>query len=82
MQHVRFEKVGKHVVVGKETLKFGSIFGSLLAFPSLCPKVKRERSQVALFLLCVVSPEDIHVGLEISTIIILTVPMMSHYKCN
>ena len=42
--------------MGKETLKFGLIFGSLPAFPSLRPKVKRERSQVALFLLCVVSP--------------------------
>jgi hypothetical protein len=30
-------KVGEHVVVGKETLKFGSIFGSLPDFPSLRP---------------------------------------------
>ena len=37
-------------------IKFGSIFGSLPDFPSLRPQVKRERSQVALFLLCVVSP--------------------------
>jgi hypothetical protein len=42
--------------VGKETLKFESIFGSLPDFPSLRPQVKRERSQVALFFLCVVSP--------------------------
>jgi hypothetical protein len=40
----------------KETLKFESIFGSRPDFPSLRPQVKRERSQVALFLLCVVSP--------------------------
>jgi hypothetical protein len=30
-------KVGEHAVVGKETLKFGSIFGSLSDFPSLRP---------------------------------------------
>ena len=54
-------KVGEHAVVGKETLKFWSIFGRLPAFPSLRPKVKRERSQVALFLLCVVSP-DIYIS--------------------
>jgi hypothetical protein len=30
-------KVGEHAVVGKETLKFGSIFGSLPDFPSLRP---------------------------------------------
>ena len=42
--------------MGKETLKFRLIFGSLPDFPSLRPYVKRERSQVALFLLCVVSP--------------------------
>ena len=47
-------KVGEHAVAGKETLKFGSIFGSLSDFPSLRPQVKR--SQVSLFLLCVVSP--------------------------
>jgi hypothetical protein len=45
--------------VGKETLKFGLIFGSLPDFPSLRPQVRRERerSQVALFLLCVASPD-------------------------
>jgi hypothetical protein len=41
--------VGEHAVVGKETLKFGSIFGSLPDFPSLRPLVNWERSQVALF---------------------------------
>ena len=50
-------KVGEHALAGKETLKFGSIFGSLPDFPSLHPYVKRERSQVTLFLLCVVSAE-------------------------
>jgi hypothetical protein len=49
-------KVGEHAIAEKETLKFGSIFGSLPDVPSLRPKVERERSQVALFLLCVVSP--------------------------
>jgi hypothetical protein len=32
-----FVKVGEHAVVGKETLKFGSIFESLPDFPSLRP---------------------------------------------
>jgi hypothetical protein len=40
VQHVCLWKVEEHAVVGKETLKFGSIFGSLPAFPSLRPKVK------------------------------------------
>jgi hypothetical protein len=30
-------QVGEHAEVGKETLKFGSIFGSLPDFPSLRP---------------------------------------------
>jgi hypothetical protein len=30
-------KLGEHAVVGKEMLKFGSIFGSLPDFPSLRP---------------------------------------------
>jgi len=41
---------------GVEALKFGSIFGSLPDFPSLHSKAKKERSQVALFLPCVVNP--------------------------
>ena len=56
VQHIRFVKGRGTWDSGKETLKFGSIFGSLPDFPSLRPEVKRERSQVALFLLCVVSP--------------------------
>ena len=49
-------KVGGHALVGKETLKFWSTFGSHPDFPSLRPYVNWERIQVALFLLCVVSP--------------------------
>jgi hypothetical protein len=44
-----FFRVGEYGVVGKEMLKFGSIFGSLPAFPSLHLQVKKERSQAALF---------------------------------
>jgi hypothetical protein len=34
---IKSRLTGEHAVVGKETLKFGSIFGSLPDFPSLCP---------------------------------------------
>ena len=57
--------------MGKEALKFGSIFGSLPAFPSLRPKVKRERSQVALFLLCVVSPGFMVFNVSVNNISII-----------
>ena len=52
VQHVHFVKGrGTCSIVGKETLKFGLIFESLPDFPSLRPYVKRERSQVTMFLL-------------------------------
>jgi hypothetical protein len=40
----------EHVVVGKETLKFGSIFGSLPDFPSLSP-LSQKRENVAVEIL-------------------------------
>jgi hypothetical protein len=42
-------EIGEHAVVGKETLKFESIFGSLPDFPSLRPQVKRERTEIGRF---------------------------------
>ena len=42
-------KVGEHAVVGKETLKFGSIFVSLPDFPS---SQLREKSSRPVFTMC------------------------------
>ena len=36
-------KVGEHVVAGKETLTFGSIFWSLPDFPSLTSPLSQDR---------------------------------------
>ena len=41
------------MVTGKETLKFGSIFGSLPDFPSLSPlSQEREKSSRPVFTMC------------------------------
>ena len=45
-------KVGEHAVAGKETLKFGSIFGSLPDFLSLRLKSRERESSRSVFTMC------------------------------